>query len=169
MAHQKRLFRFLTIYDDVLSPPPTGVEYYFGYAYTCNDLTCQDYRSRANMWVQSRYALEFFAAHTIPFWKMRNENWRVPSSSNDWILANSADGVIVVYRRNNWGEKLIDMSGLAAGSYAVHWYNPRSGGALQQDSVRSLTGDGGSSSSLSWYGAPPSDGDKDWAILIRKQ
>ena len=45
-----------------------GVEYYFGYSYDHSDLTCQDLRSRDNMWTQSKYALDFFTNNGIPFW-----------------------------------------------------------------------------------------------------
>lgn len=34
-----------------------GVEYYFGYSFPDSDLTCEDFRSRDNMWTLSRYAL----------------------------------------------------------------------------------------------------------------
>jgi len=46
--------------------------------------------------------------------------------------------------------------------YSVQWYNPRKGGALQQGSVKTVTG--GSKVSL---GLPPTDVDQDWAILIK--
>lgn len=51
-----------------------GVEWYFGYKHPHSDLTCQDYRTREKMWIQGRYALEFFQKNKIPFWDMTTTN-----------------------------------------------------------------------------------------------
>ncbi|MHB8900121.1 MAG: hypothetical protein ACYC6Y_15335 [Thermoguttaceae bacterium] len=45
----------------------------------------------------------------------------------------------------------------------VRWYDPRSGGDLQQGSVPAVQGPGPVS-----IGSPPRDVDKDWAVLVRK-
>ena len=44
-----------------------GVEWYFGARYEGNDLSTEDWRSRENMWNQTRYALNFFNEN-LPFW-----------------------------------------------------------------------------------------------------
>jgi len=46
----------------------------------------------------------------------------------------------------------------------VKWFNPRSGGALQNGSVTSLKGSGKLS-----IGNPPSDASKDWVVLVKKK
>jgi hypothetical protein len=45
----------------------------------------------------------------------------------------------------------------------VHWYNPRTGGDLQQGSVPQITGPGSKT-----VGQAPDDPEKDWAALVRK-
>ena len=51
---------------------------------------------------------------------------------------------------------------LIRGNYIIKWYNPRSGGKLQNGSVTGVTGPGKVS-----IGNPPNDGDKDWAVLVK--
>jgi hypothetical protein len=53
---------------------------------------------------------------------------------------------------------------LPQGSYTVQWYNPRTGGKLQDGSVTKVTGPG-----MVSLGNPPKDGEKDWAILCRRE
>ena len=48
-------------------------------------------------------------------------------------------------------------------SYSLQWYNPRTGGELQDGTV--LTIQGGGSRSL---GNAPADVTSDWAVLVRK-
>jgi hypothetical protein len=127
-----------------------GVEYYFGYGYEQSDLTCEDFRSRANMWKQSRYALSFFRENALPFWAMSNDNTRLPDGSNNWVLSSDDGDVLVIYRKSN-DELGISMAGLS-GRYSIDWYNPREGGALMEGVVPMvIAGD-----------------DKDWVVLIRR-
>ena len=44
----------------------------------------------------------------------------------------------------------------------VSWFNPRSGGELQKGSVTSIPGNGTQA-----LGAPPSDPDMDWVVVIQ--
>jgi hypothetical protein len=143
-----------------------GVEYYFGYSFSNSDLTCQDYRSRANMWTQSRYALEFFAKNSVPFWTMKNNNAvRVPSGSSDRVIESANGDTIVVQRRGTTAGTSIHMLGLpSSNTYTVQWYDPRSGGSLQSGSISSIFG----ASSNVLYGVPPNTPTKDWILLIRK-
>jgi hypothetical protein len=115
------------------------------------------------MWIVSAHALAFFHDNHIPFWEMESDNDRVPSDSNDWVLSNN-DDFVVLYRLDATGGT-IDMTGLS-GTFSIHWYDPRRGGALQDGTVVTVMG-----GSLVSYGvpisAPASAGD--WAVLIRKQ
>jgi len=52
----------------------------------------------------------------------------------------------------------------AQGAFNVRWHDPRNGGSLQVGSVKQITG--GENANL---GNPPSDIDRDWVILVRKQ
>lgn len=140
-----------------------GVEYYFGYGHANSDLTCEDFTSRQNMWTQSRYALEFFKNNNIPFWQMSNNNSRV--STNDWLLSSSDGTIHVLYRRNrNLVTNGIKMDGLT-GAYSLKWYNPRSGGSLQNGSLTSIVANG---SNFVSFGTPPGSNDgKDWVLLLK--
>ena len=133
-----------------------GVEYYFGYSYSNSDLSCTDYRSRNTMWDQSRHALEFFQTNNIPFWEMSNRNDIV---SVDWCLAKPGE-VYVVYIKDGI-TATIDLS--ISGSYTVKWFNPITGGGLQDGSTKFLAG-GNNDVSL---GNAPGNVIHDWAILIR--
>jgi hypothetical protein len=46
-----------------------GVEWYFGAFNESNDLTAEDWRTRAGLWTQTRHALDFFEDH-LPYWEM---------------------------------------------------------------------------------------------------
>ena len=140
-----------------------GVEYYFGYSYENSDLTCEDFRSRANMWVQSRYALEFFTRNNVPFQDMVNGNSRVTNSN--WCLVERSVGrVIVVYLRRG-GTASINLSGLgnSASSLSVRWYDPRNGGALQTGSIKSIS----NGSAAQTLGNAPNNSQTDWVVLIQ--
>jgi hypothetical protein len=69
--------------------------------------------------------------------------------------------VYAVYLPNG-GTTTIDLSG-AAGTFEVKWYNPRTGGPLQNGTVSTI--EGGGSRGL---GNAPADRSNDWAVLIRK-
>jgi hypothetical protein len=147
-----------------------GVEYFFGLSYSNSDLTCQDFRSRANMWAQSRFALDFFRMNNVPFQNMTNSNSRV--SNKNWCLIEPSVGrMLVVYLRLG-GTATVNLTGLGSSPgvsnpsdtfVSVDWYDPKRGGALQQGSVTSLQL-GLSSQSL---GIAPSSSQKDWVVLLR--
>jgi CubicO group peptidase (beta-lactamase class C family) len=130
-----------------------GVEWYFGYGYPHNDLNLEDWRSRDNMWNQTRLALEFFRQY-LPFTQMTAQDG-LTSQTDDYVLAQPGQ-VYAVYRPNG-GAATLNLSG---GTYSVQWYNPRTGGGLQNGSLSSVTGPGAKS-----IGAPPAAGD--WVALVR--
>jgi len=136
-----------------------GCEWYFGYEFPHNDLNCEDWRSRDNMWDQTRYALDFFHKY-LPFAEMSPDDSLV---SRGWCLA-SPGQIYAVYLPKGGTTKLK----LPAGSYSVQWYNPRTGGTLQKGSVTGVTGPG-----MVSLGKAPDDTNssatgKDWAILVKK-
>ena len=139
-----------------------GVEYYFGYKLPQSDLDCQDYRSRDKSWDYCRIALEFFPANRIPFWEMKNANALISNSKNDnskYCFAKAGE-LYLVYLPNG-GTTELDLSG-ASGKFAVQWFNPRTGGATQDGSVKSVTGGG-----VVALGNPPTDAGQDWVVLVR--
>lgn len=135
-----------------------GVEWYFGYKHPHSDLTCQDYRTRAKMWRQCRYALGFFRDHQIPFWNMTNGNGLL-GESPDYCL-HQKNKIYLVFLKEAKQVQL-DLSG-ASGDWQVDWFDPRNGGKLQKGAVKTLAGGGKRS-----LGAPPRDPGTDWVVLLR--
>ncbi len=140
-----------------------GVEYYFGYSFEHSDLTCQDYRSRSNMWKYNRIAANFFRNH-IPFTEMGNRNALVGNTGDGngkYCFAKPGE-IYAVYTRN--GSKTITLDlGKTGQAYEVRWYDPRNGGSLETGSVKNLSGKNRYAS----LGSPPSNKTSDWVILVK--
>jgi hypothetical protein len=138
-----------------------GVEYYFGYKLPENDLLAENWRSREKTWEYSKMALGFFRDHKIPFWEMRNTNALLGKlkNENDAYCFSKKDEVYVIYLRQA-SEQQLDLTETKK-TYLVQWFNPRDGGALQQGSIKQVTG--GDKVDL---GSPPSDSGKDWVVLL---
>ena len=140
-----------------------GVEYYFGYKLPQNDLVCEDFRSRDQSWDYCRIALDFFRESNIPFWEMKNADALVGNPKNDnakYCFAKTGE-VYLVFLRDG-GTTDLDLSG-ANGNFTVKWFNPRSGGALVDGSVKSVKGGGKVS-----LGNPPADSAEDWVVVVRR-
>ncbi|MDX1531960.1 MAG: putative collagen-binding domain-containing protein, partial [Rhodothermales bacterium] len=131
-----------------------GTEWYFGSQWADNDQKTEDLRTRDRMWDYSRHALTFFHDH-LPFWDMDVADG-LTAATDDHVLA-KAGAVYAVYLPDG-GTTTIT---LPSGDYAVRWFDPRDGGALQTGSVADVSG-GGSPS----IGQPPSDPTSDWAVLL---
>lgn len=155
--------RKLTLWGNLMAGG-AGVEYYFGYQLPENDLVAEDFRSRDKSWDYCRLALEFFSAHKIPFWDMKNANALIGNLKNDnskFCLAKA--GEIYLVFLPSGGTTDLDLSG-APGNYTVNWFNSRTGGSLQTGPVKSVTG--GVKVSL---GTPPVDLQEDWLAVVRRQ
>lgn len=102
-----------------------GVEWYFGYHYPNNDLTCEDFRSRENLWDQTRNALQFFNRY-LPYTTM------VPADSltqpNDVYCLASPNGIYTVYIPENAECTLHVEKGNSI--YYTGWYDPVNGGNM---------------------------------------
>ncbi len=136
-----------------------GVEYYFGYDFPNDDLDCEDWRSRDNMWNLTRYALEFFHAY-LPFWTMEHDN-SLTSAGNDYVLARDGD-IYAIYLPNG-GSTNLDLTLNA--TYRVEWFDPRDGEDLNLElgSVTSIAGPGAAS-----IGTPPAGFADDALALVRR-
>jgi hypothetical protein len=132
-----------------------GVEWYFGYRHPHHDLNCEDWRSRDRMWDQTRFALEFM--RQIPFITMRH-NDGLTKSADDYCFADPGK-VYAIYLPG--GSTEVDLGNIPA-EFSVTWYNPRTGGALQNGSVTMVESPGWKS-----IGNPPSDVDRDWVALVK--
>ncbi|QDU86816.1 PA14 domain protein [Pirellulimonas nuda] len=136
-----------------------GNEWYFGYTPHDSDLTLEDFRSRDQWWDYTRYALEFFNDNDVPFWQMTSSD-AITNNTDDYAFAKPGD-TYVVYLKNG-GTTNLNLSG-QTGVFQVQWYDPRSGGALQNGSVQMVTGGGQRA-----LGAAPNSAGEDWAILVSR-
>jgi hypothetical protein len=133
-----------------------GVEWYFGYKYAHNDLNAEDWRSRERMWQLTRDALEFFQRH-VPYHEAR---------PLDGLLANprarllAAPGRTYVIHLPEGGTTTLDLRRID-GRFDVGWFNPRTGGDLQEGSILTVTG-----GAVAPLGTPPSDPGADWVLLV---
>jgi hypothetical protein len=135
-----------------------GNEWYFGYKHPHSDLTCQDWRSRDLWWDQCRIAVEFFESY-LPFTEMNSADDLV-GENDDYCFAKPGEVYAVLRRPNR--ELSLDLEENTT-EFRVHWFNPRTGGSLQQGTVATVKGPGKRS-----LGAPPTDVDGDWIILVKK-
>lgn len=141
-----------------------GVEYYFGYKLPENDLLCEDWRSRDQSWEYCRIALQFFQDHKVPFERMIASDHLIDNPKNDnrrYCFA-AAGELYLVYLPDG-GSCELDLRDVAGKQLTVQWFNPRSGGPLQNGDVPAVTG--GAKVSI---GDPPTSakGD-DWLAVIR--
>ena len=135
-----------------------GVEYYFGYDFAHNDLDAEDWRSRDAVWGDVRHALGFFHEH-LPFTEMTSADGLTPDTT-DYVFAQPG-AVYAVYLPTG-GEATLDLSD-GEGAFAVQWFDPRNGGALQTGDVTDVQA--GPDVAL---GRPPSEPDQDWVALVRR-
>ena len=153
-------------YGHLKSWGPSHDFYWFsGNSDANSDLRCEDFRSRANMWVQNKHALDFFSNNNVPFQNLNNNNALV--QSGNWCLVGKYDTqepVLVVYLYNSTSTVNLTnvTSPTARGSILVKWYDPRNGGSLQIGSVASLQLGQGPQS----LGNAPNSITKDWVVLL---
>ena len=105
--------------------------------------------------------MEFFRENKIPFWEMKNADALVGNPKNDnskYCFAKAGEMYLVFLR--DGGTTELDLAG-ASGSFTVKWFNPRTGGALRDGSVKSIGG--GAKVSL---GQPPADATEDWLAVV---
>ncbi|MDB5675395.1 MAG: hypothetical protein JWM65_2377 [Sphingomonas bacterium] len=134
----------------------TGTMFFF--TDPIGDLNMEDYRSRDHLFDLIRYAHDFLTDY-LPFDQMRHADELTPLV-HGYVLAKPGQAYAVYLP--DGGTTTLDLSG-ASGTFQVKWYNPRTGGALQDGSVHMVAG-GGSRA----LGQAPADATSDWAILVRK-
>ncbi|MEM6647967.1 MAG: DUF5060 domain-containing protein [Bacteroidota bacterium] len=137
-----------------------GVEWYFGYFYPNADLNMEDWRSRDQGWTMTKVALDFFREH-LPYDRMHH-NDGLTFAAGDYILADIGN-VYAIYLPNG-GSPELEMKDFKA-PFRVRWFNPRTGGPLQDGSMASVMG----GSSLVPLGDPPSDPSEDWVVLVTRE
>jgi len=143
----------------VLMANGSGVDWYFGWQNNAptSDLSNEDWRSRNNMWEQTKVALDFFNDY-LPFQKMKPKN-ELLENENQLLLAYK-DELFTIYQKQR-DSIVINLTNMN-NSFDVSWYDPQNGGTLQQGTVTSVKG--GEKVSL---GNPPETRSKDWVCLVR--
>ena len=131
-----------------------GVEWYFGYRHPHSDLTCEDYRTRAEMWRQCKMALDFFDAYEIPFWEMTNAD-EITENENDYVLLKPGE-VYLVYLKHGGSVR----ARVKDGQFTCGWFNPRTGEGADR-LLKPLTLAEGGRAELK---APDAN---DWLLVIR--
>jgi hypothetical protein len=155
-----------------------GVEWYFGFGHPNGDRTCEDFRSRAEMWRQTRVALDFFATQ-LPFSRMWSDDGLVAlapgpaaaaapapasgpmSRAQPFCLADPGQ-IYAVYLPPGGAEATLDL-GSAVDEFSVSWFDPRGGGALREGNVTRIEGPG-----RQRLGRPPIDPMRDWVALVKR-
>jgi len=130
-----------------------GVEYYFGYQLPENDLNLEDWRSRSQVWKDSRIALQFFRDAGIPFWDMQPLDEWVGNDKHDnsrYCLAKEGE-LYLVYLPAGGTSPVGELDG----DFTRQWFNPRSGefGPVERFQADQLK-------------APD---DRDWLAIIRRK
>ncbi len=136
-----------------------GASWYFGFRSHNNDLGCEDWRSRDAMWDYTRHALEFFHHH-LPFREMESAD-ELMANTDGYCFAKRGE-LYVIYLPHGQ-TTTIDLTKDNT-TFAVHWYNPRTGGDLREGSLREVAGGG-----VSGVGFPEADPNSDWVVLLTKK
>lgn len=132
-----------------------GVEWYFGYNYLNDDLTCEDWTSRDRMWTLSKHAADFFRTY-LPLPLVANYN-AITSATVDYCFGKPG----VAYAIFLPGSTTTNITVPAGEVYTVRWFNPRTGGALRSGTVASVSG-------TASVGLPPDDRSNHWVALLQR-
>ena len=159
LGHNHALMREEVLWGNLMAGG-AGVEWYFGYNHPNNDLDCEDFTTRSNIWLYTKRALKFFNEF-IPFIEMEVQNGLTSTSTNDYCFAKPGE-VYAIYLPNNTTTTDLDLQN-HNGTFNVKWFNPRYGANLENGSVLTIQGPGVVSS----IGTPPGGAtSKDWVALI---
>lgn len=131
-----------------------GLEWYFGYHFPNSDLSAEDWRSRDRFWDYQRHALAFM--RTLPVETMTAAPG-LPSGRDAFAFADGSRLVAVYLAAGDDDEVAVD---LPAGTYAVEWFNPRTGERAAGGRLQAA-GSGGAELEA------PSPAAADWVALLR--
>ncbi len=97
-----------------------GAEFYYGGQTSCNDLNCQNHRTRDQKYTDANFALNFFRDY-LPFHQMVENDGRTGDGA-DYVFEKNNE-IYAVYRPNGGSTGI----NLPTGNWTVQWYNPRNG------------------------------------------
>lgn len=133
-----------------------GCDWYFGYGNPDDDLDCEDFRSRDNLWVLTQRAREF-VRDSVPFDEMSHAD-ALATGNDPSVLAKPGEHYLVYLPFG--GPATLDLQG-ATGSFLVSWFDARNGGPLQSTAVTQVVAPG-----VVALGSPPGAGD--WVAWVRR-
>ena len=135
-----------------------GVQWYFGWFSDDTDLNAEDWRSRENMWEQTLVARRFF--ESLDFAAMSATDDLV-DAQRTWCFSEPGEAYVVYLKEG--GTTRLDLRE-QEGTFAVAWFNPRTGGQLRAGSVGTVTGG-------AWVelGLAPEETDRDWAVRVTRR
>lgn len=133
-----------------------GCEWYFGYGQPNDDLDCEDFRSRENLWLITKRALDFVRGH-VPFEQMEHAD-SLALANGASVLAKRGEHYLIYVPFG--GSIWFDLEG-HAGPFLVSWFDARNGGILQDGSVTQVSGPG-----YQFLDVPPGPGD--WVAFVRR-
>jgi len=139
-----------------------GVEWLFGYKFAHNDINLEDFRSRDQMWRQTRIAVDFFQQY-LAFTEMQEaDEYAQPAGT--FCFARPGHAYVLQWRSSENELRVW----LPEARYSVAWFNPRRGGQLETGSIATI--DGGDTVGRRGFAAighPPQELDRDWIALLR--
>ncbi len=135
-----------------LTAGAAGIEHY---ATNGLDVTQEDLRFYDEYYTQMRHAYDFYHDNNLPFYQMYNQDELV---ENGWAHGVDGDDYVVYVEENNAGSTTMRL----LGDYEVKWFDPRTGGALQDGSITNV-----SAGDAVNIGLPPSETNLDWVALVR--
>ncbi len=119
----REAIRYRVLWGNLLAGG-AGVEYYYGYSTGCDDLDCQDHRSRASKWRDAKVAKDFFDQYLEPYATQMLSADGVTNDGDDYVFAKEGE-VYAIYRPNG-GSTGLSLPG-ANSNYQVQWLNPITG------------------------------------------
>jgi hypothetical protein len=135
-----------------------GVEWYFGAHHAHNDLSAEDWRTRHNLWFQTRIAIDFLSA--LPFAHMRPADELTPRT-DDYVLATPGQ-TYVLYAPPAAPPHILDLQD-HPDPFEVLWLDPLNDQPARPGSQPTVAGPGPVD-----LGAPPNETEHDWVILVRR-
>ncbi len=143
-----------------------GVEWYFGYDLPneFGDIASEDFIPLSQLWDQTKIALDFFHTY-LPFDEMTPDNslFSANNGATGYCLAKVGE-TYAVYIKPGVNNVTVSLNISGTDNYTVKWFNTRTGGALQNGTVTSLTAANGVIS----IGKNPANDNNDWVALVTK-
>ncbi|MEM7549060.1 MAG: carbohydrate-binding protein [Bacteroidota bacterium] len=109
-----------------------GVEYYYGYQTGCDDLDCQDHRTRESKWADARVAKDFFNTYLQSFATAMVNNDGLTTDNQDYVFQKEEE-IYVIYRPSG-GSIAINLP-TGNDNYQLQWFDPITGNMQNPTSI----------------------------------